>query len=175
MRLDKGVATRGEGRDVTHPTRKKGNTEELRTTSVHFVEQTRGGSLETSLKKVMERLTPMLGFKIKIVENAGTRLQHILYNTNSWAGRKDCNTFELGGDTLPECTKRNARYESRCMDCNSGEEVTDDLSDRRPEASIYVGETCCSIYERSKEHLKDYKDGQEDSHMEKHCTITQGR
>ena len=160
------------GRAMPHP--KKAKMEEVRTASVLFVEQSRGGTLATCMKKVIERLTPMLGFKVKVQENAGTRLQHILSNTDPWSGancgREDCITCNQGGENLPNCTKRNLLYESVCTDCNQGESRTEDIMDRRAEPSIYVGETSRSIFERAKEHCQDARLGTDESHMLKHWT-----
>jgi hypothetical protein len=42
------------------------------------------------------------------------------------------------------------------------------MLDKREFPSIYVGETSRSLHERAEEHLKDGRDGAEDSHMVKH-------
>ena len=44
---------------------------ELRVSSVLFVEQSKGGSLAESVRCTVRRLSPMLGFTLKVVENAG--------------------------------------------------------------------------------------------------------
>ena len=54
--------------------------EELRTKTVLFVEQTRGGALAKMLREVMARIETMMGFRIKIVERAGTSLRNTLPN-----------------------------------------------------------------------------------------------
>ena len=54
--------------------------EELRTKTVLFVEQTRGGTLAKMLREVMARIETMIGFRIKIVERAGTSLRNTLPN-----------------------------------------------------------------------------------------------
>ena len=50
------------------------------------------------------------------------------------------------------------------------------LEDKRPDPSIYVGETCRSLAERSAEHQKDGKEEvsnqEEESHMRKHWQNT---
>ena len=93
----------------------------------------------------------MLGYTIKIQEKAGSKLQHILSNTDPWSGsqcgRVDCTTCSQDREKLPDCTKRNLVYESRCAVCNK-EEPKGELLDRREEPSIYVGETNRSIYMR---------------------------
>ena len=74
-----------EGRPSTSPTPPPKTVEqekELRTTSVLCVYQTRGGELANRLKAVEARLIDVTGFRIKVVENGGTKLQQLLPNTN---------------------------------------------------------------------------------------------
>ena len=59
----------------------------IRTTSVLFVEQSKGGSLAKSIRETITRLSPMLGFNIKVVENAGRSLGSIFSNKNPWSGQ----------------------------------------------------------------------------------------
>ena len=69
-----------------------------KTTSVLTVEITKGGTLASALRRRMETesLTPMLGFKFRVVEAAGTSLADMLSNKNLWQGsaygRKHCHT-----------------------------------------------------------------------------------
>jgi hypothetical protein len=160
--------------------------ETLRTTSVLFVEQTRGGSLARSLKLVESRLSTMMGFHFRVVEKAGSKLQQLLSNSNLWAGmncgRSDCTTCRQGGEDLPDCKARSLMYESKCRLCNpptdgradAKKSTTEEerIADRRAEPSIYIGETSRSIYERSKEHMKDAQGMHCDSHMMKHWVTT---
>ena len=48
---------------------------EAKTAAVLFVENTKGGILAKNLREVMERLKPILGYSIKVVERAGTPLK----------------------------------------------------------------------------------------------------
>ena len=68
-------------------------------------------------------------------------------------------------------------YESRCGTCEdkniaNGEVKVKSRKGRRgtdfEEQNIYVGETSRSLYERTKEHIKDGRDKAEDSHIAKH-------
>ena len=81
-------------------------------------------------------------------------------------------TCGQSGETKIDCTQRNVLYESRCASCNVQDSEDKDknleLQDARPQPSIYVGESSRSMFERCKEHSKDYKDGTTDSHMMKH-------
>ena len=54
--------------------------------SVMFAEQTRGGTLALALRQKMESLAPMLGYRFRIVENAGTTLSNMLSNKKPWSG-----------------------------------------------------------------------------------------
>jgi hypothetical protein len=45
--------------------------QELRTTTVLFVEFSKGGSLQKSMREVLDRLTPMLGFRVRVTERGG--------------------------------------------------------------------------------------------------------
>ena len=118
-----------EGRPSTSPTphlktdpKTKTGKEDIRTTSVLFVEQTRKGELAANLRQVGQRLQELTGFHIKVVERGGSKLSQLLANTSPWAvgncGRQGCVTCEQGGDKLPPCTKRSILYESTCLDCN---------------------------------------------------------
>ena len=130
-----------------------GGGKDLRTTSVMFVEQTPGGKLAKSLKEAEHRLTVLAGFKIKIQERGGTKLQQLLPNTNPWSGnscgREDCVTCMQEGETKQNCFKRCVVYESICNICNKEDSTKDSdnkkkgwegLVDNREFPSIYVGE-----------------------------------
>ena len=54
--------------------------------TVLFVEYTKGGELATRLRELSNRLAPILGFKIKIVERAGTPLRNSFPLNNLWEG-----------------------------------------------------------------------------------------
>ena len=127
----------------------------------------------------MTRIETMIGFRIKIVERAGTTLKNTLPNTNPWAGahcsRSDCTTCNQGMEELPDCTKRSLVYESICADCNPGAIGKGELKIvEQEEPSIYVGETARSIYERGKEHWEAWKSRREDSHIYKHMELHHG-
>ena len=94
-----------------------------KTRSVMFVENTCGGILAKGLREILNRLSGMLGSTVKVVESSGSKLQHILSNTNPWAGsrceRKECIPCgQAGGGRLNNCKKRGVLYESHCKVCN---------------------------------------------------------
>ena len=95
---------------------------ELETRTVFFCEQTNNGELARRLREVERRLTRITGFKTKIIDGVGSKLQHLQPNSNPWAGahfgRGDCVPCGQGGERLQNCTKRNIIYESKWIDCN---------------------------------------------------------
>ena len=74
---------------------------------------------------------------------------------------KDCITCSQNNKKPINCFKRNILYESHCVTC---------LEERNVER-VYVGESARSIYERTSEHVDDFKNKIEDSHMYKHSQI----
>ena len=127
------------------------------------------------LREILNRLSGILRSTVKVVESSGSKLQHILSNTNPWAGsryeRQECIPCGQGsaGGRLNNCKKRGVLYESHCKVCNpEGLNKNGVLSDNREMPSIYVGETARSISERVKEHWLDFERQFEDSHILKH-------
>ena len=131
-------------------------------TTVLFVEQTKGGELARRMRQAEEKLSRMTGWKIKIVEKSGRTLKQILVKSNPWAtgmcDRLDCYPCSAG-DADKDCHKRNILYESSCIPCNN-----------KALTRVYVGESSRSSYERGGEHASDYKNSKSDSHMLKHAT-----
>ena len=161
----------------TQNQRTKPPPKELKIRTVLFVEQSRGGSLAKAVKGVVDRIAPIIGYKIKVQERGGTKLQDLLSNKNLWAGSKcgrvDCTPCKQTGNKTQDCMARNILYESMCNTCNPGGVTGQpNLRDDRLQPSIYVGESSRSLKERSKEHHRDYTSKKEDSHMYKHCTLS---
>ena len=160
--------------------KKKDTREEPRTAAVMFVNNTKEGLLAKNLREVVERLKHILGYKIKIVERAGTSLKQMFPLTrigeNKECGRDDCIpcTQESKGEDLPPCNKRSVLYENICIKCNPGvleKKKNKELTPPSHPPSIYVGETSRSLFERGKEHWRDFTTNQEDSHIKKHHQI----
>ena len=148
----------------------------LKTRTVLFVEQTRDGKLAKMVREVLTRLEPMMGFRVKVVERAGSCLKNILPNTNPWAGqhctRADCITCNQVAEEKPDCFKRNLVYENICTQCNPSALSKGELKTINPEVpSVYVGETSRSIQERAKEHWDSFRSMDKDSHIFKHWLI----
>ena len=57
--------------------------------TVLFVEYTEGGSLQKAIREVLDRLSGMLGFTMRVTERGGTPLGSLLSNKNLWSGM-DC-------------------------------------------------------------------------------------
>ena len=113
-----------------------------------------------------KRKTGIVGYNTKVVEKAGQKLRKIVPNTNPWKGqpceRSNCQTCQHEEESKQDCRKRNLVYESICELCNptrdgmkKKKEKGEMLEDKRPATSIYVGESCRSIAERSLEHVQD--------------------
>ena len=144
------------------------------TISVMFVEQTAGGELARRVQEAEDRLAGMTGYRVRMTETSGSKLCHLLPNTNPWSGRHceriQCYTCNQGGDRLEDCKRRNLLYESSCSKCQG----YDDMGKKKRKGrgltgrAVYVGETARSIFERSKEHWNDAQAGSSDSHMVKH-------
>ena len=149
----------------------KKNDREYRTTSVLFIDQTRGGELARRLRAVEPRLQQMTGYRIKIVEKGGSKLKHLLPNTNPWKGsrceREDCTTCAQDDEEAQDCFRTNILYESWCVTCY-GSDPKRVKKVGGNDAIVYVGESSRSLYERTKEHWEDAGGGSEDSHIHKH-------
>ena len=123
----------------------------------------------------MSGLEHILGYKIKVVERAGTPLARVFPLGSLWdgtsCGRNNCTTCNQkgGGDKLPPCTKRNVLYENVCLKCNP--KAGDGKPLVKPNSSVpsvSIGESGRSIFERGVEHWKDWEKKKEDSHIHKH-------
>jgi hypothetical protein len=85
-------------------------------------------------------------------------------------GREDCQPCGSRSERRPNCKAQSILYESKCIECNpvqmsSPEEEKEGKKSRR---GIYLGESSRSLYERSKEHLKNAEDFSKGSHIVKH-------
>ena len=163
---------------------KPAKTKELVTTTVLFVEFSKGGVLQKCMRDALDRLTPMMGFRVRVTERGGTSLGSLLSNKNLWSGepcgREECKPCKQPGDKKEACTQRNVVYESECGECNpdGSRKVADkeSLADKREVPSLYVGETARSLKERSCEHWADAESWKEECHMVEHQTMAhQGR
>ena len=106
---------------------KKEATNNIQTRTVLFVENNRGGSLAKRLREVEKRTSELVGFKTKVVERVGTKVQHLFLNTNPWkgaaCGRINCIPCGQEGEIKQDCRRRNIVYESKCLLCNPVDET----------------------------------------------------
>ena len=90
------------------------------------------------------------GRKIRflIVELGGTKIHHLLWKPNPWAGDKcglnDC--FPCMGDKGGDCRKQGVTYSINCNTCQEERNT-------RNVVAAYQGETGRNAYDRGKEHL----------------------
>ena len=80
--------------------------------------------MATALRSKIVSLAPMLGFKIKVVENTGTNLAAMLSNKNPWKGQpcgRQCSPCSQKSEHREDCVVENILYESVCVKCNGFE------------------------------------------------------
>ena len=88
------------------------------------MEQTVGGELAKRLRELLQRLAPVMGFTVKVVERMGATLQSRFPQSGIWegtqCGRNTCITCNQGAEQIEQCTKRSAVYENVCGLCGEG-------------------------------------------------------
>ena len=138
--------------------------------------------MQKRLRDCLDRITPMLGFRVRVTKKGGTPLGSLLSNKNLWSGvecgRGTCRTCAQPDERKEPCTLRNVVYESECRVCNPpGSRKEADkmgLGEKKALASLYVGETARSVGERAAEHWRDAENGKEESHMMEHQVESHG-
>ena len=147
------------------------------TVSVMFVEQTPGGQLAKLLQAAEDEMAAKTGYRIRVTEMSGSKLCHVMPNTNPWSGmmcgRAMCYPCGQGGETVEDCKRRGILYESSCEDCKKEHSVVHGEKAKKKEVDrsrpgVYVGESGRSLSERAGEHWKDAVKMAEESHMVKH-------
>ena len=162
--------------------RNKDEPERPQAKSVLFIEQTNQGELGKRLRELLTRITPILGFSIKIVERTGASLGSKFPQASLWddqeCGRSSCITCHQGGEKKVPCTRKSLVYENICVTCNPGARGKDEVKNNDPDTpSIYVGETSRTIQERLSEHWAAFRGGpkaKEGSHIFKHQQLHHG-
>ena len=98
--------------------------EDLKTRDVLFLEQTPNRELARQVKELLQRLEPVLGFRLSVVERTGRSLQNLHFQATIWkrshCDREHCVTCQQGDEDMPDCTKSSMVYESVCSLCNPG-------------------------------------------------------
>jgi hypothetical protein len=122
---------------------------------VMFVDVT----LNSELKHRVQNACKKNGVKVKVVEKMNQTVKSNLQRNNPYGwkhcGRRDCPTCNR--DIQINCRTRGCVYEIECTDCQ--QTVT----------KQYRGQSGRSIYERMKEHFKEWQDKSADSYLHKHA------
>ena len=146
------------------------------------------------MREAVEKLGSMTGYRVKLVEKAGDKLEELLTKFNPLqgmdCGRQGCllceNKLKTEKNKSQDCHTRNLVYETWCITClqKNAEEM-----EKRYEGDarkikemkgkinkhiyLYIGETSRSIYERTLEHQGDVEQLKTSSHMLRHLVEMQ--
>ena len=132
--------------------------------TVMFVPKTRGGTLASLLKTQEKELSPYINNSVRIMEEAGSKLVHVLTKADPFKGpceRAKCSICPGNDKMAGKCYTRNVTYTSSCMICKS-----------RGVVSKYIGETSRSLLERELEHRADALGKKSTSHRRIHLETT---
>ena len=155
--------------------------------AVLFTPYTNHSELAKKLREAEEKLEELTGYRLKIVERAGFKLEDLLHKSDPWqgqdCGRELCLLCETkqktGKQKSQDCTKRSCVYEIWCMKCMADEEkrIEDEAGEdkelclkKKEKIKVYkyIGETSRSVYERALEHQLSYQSLSTNSYMLKH-------
>ena len=96
-----------------------------------------------------EKLAEMTGYKVKILEKAGDRIDRKMIKSDLMegfdCGRTDCNlcwSKGITGKTNQSCSRRSALYRGVCLQCEENGINAE-----------YIEETGSDFYSRSKKHF----------------------
>ena len=124
------------------------------------------------LRAEEQKLTEITGYRIKVVERSGDQIRRILCKKDPFegapCGRETCMVCKPEGKG--NCRRRNITYQTTCDNCEKRNQEAG-VENTADNVSKYVGKSNRSAAERSKEHLSDFKEQREDSHMFKHKTL----
>ena len=131
--------------------------------SVMFVQRTDGGLLVEKLRKEEAVIAERAGYRVKIVEKAGTKLTDLLVRSDPYGGlpcgREDClpcNSKAATNKMIP-CWRTSLTYKATCNRCKS-----------KGIKAEYLGESSKSLRDRSSAHRKALRGAQTSSFMLKH-------
>ena len=163
-----------------------------------FVPSSKGGILVRKLREREEILAELTGFRIKYQEAGGTQLKSMFstyLGRGAHCGRGNCHPCSMEGESRQNCRVKNIVYESTCLICNEPKKATslqeglheeqgnkevsrqlavcsNSRQNQESRLGIYIGESSRSLFERSKEHIKDAINFKADSHIIKHWILT---
>ena len=152
--------------------------------SVLFVPYTTGSILAKSLSGAEEKMESLTGYRLKVVERSGTKLEDILHKSNPWQGQ-DCDRLgcllyitkkKTKRNLSQDCHKTNIVYETWCMLCQEREEkkVEEESNGDREKMKAmkkkiklhkYIGESSRSVYKRAVEQKNDIHQLKTSSHL----------
>ena len=177
----------GEMQKTAKPVMKDGKMQQIDVKTVMFIPFTQGGQLAKKLRDAEEKLGSITGYRMKMVERAGDKLEDLLTRADPWQGLDCgraacllCQTKQKTSKNLnQDCHTRSLVYETWCMSCMQKEEAKieekyeGDARKIKEEKGkikkhLYIGETSRSIYERTLEHQGDVDQLKPSSHMLRH-------
>jgi hypothetical protein len=160
--------------------------------AVMFVPFTVGSELAKRLREAEAKLQEMTGYRLKIVERSGLKLEDLLHRADPWQGKdcgRDCllciTKQKTGNNSTQDCSRRSLVYETWCMTCfdQDTEAAKIQAGDDKNKLKLlmeeikmhkYIGETNRSIFERGWEHLNDFQNLSTQSHLLKHAVEIHG-
>ena len=144
----------------------------MQTTTVMFIPSTRGGLLIRMMKDREVEMARITRFKVRMQEAGGIQLERLFQTdlaSSEHCGREDCHPCEGNPGKKSNCKQSSILYESKCKVCNPDLKGSSQKEELQSRVGIYYGETSRSLYERSKEHVRDAESFSEGSHIFKHC------
>ena len=137
-----------------------------KTKAVLFVPYTNGSVLAKRLREAEENLLHSTGYKLKIVERGGSKLEDLLHKSDPCQGQDCerqgcllCSTKLITGRNMKqECSKRNLLYETYCITCKErdmekfktatgGDKKKTQEEMAKMKLHKYIGETSRSCFE----------------------------
>ena len=154
-RRTEGTTTTAEERRRKKREKKRNWYDKEKYDGVMFVDVTVNGELKRRVQEACKRNK----VKVKVVEKMKKTVKTTLQRSNPFGwrscGRTDCPTCIRG--IKINCRTRGCVYQIECLDC------------QQTTTKQYCGQTGRSVYERMKEHFKQWEDGAEDSYLRKHA------
>ena len=109
------------------------------------------------------------GYRVKVQERGGTQLRRILVKKNPFpeipCGREFCMMCKNGKGG--QCRRRNISYKTTCDNCKANN-LQAGVENTPETVAHYIGESFRSGAERSANHISDYLNQKEESHIWKH-------
>ena len=151
-----------------------------------MVPHTKNSEMAKRIKASEFSMEEISGWRMKIVEKAGIKLQDMLTSSDPWSGEdcgRDCmlcTTKTITGKKLSQdCTRRSLVYETWCLSCEEEDKLKiqerNDITNLEKKEMLkkmslhkYVGETARSVFERAFEHQNAREQLHPESHMLRH-------